>query len=511
VARLRPFRLKFPLGGLNRRTSLADMPQDSTPLCMNVWPIDPSTGRERGGVRPPMSTLASRGQAPYAWCPVRYLATGTVRTGIAATFADGTYTTLDGVTWTVRIATDPGTDFASCAIKDQKLFQAAAGAKTRQYTFATAVETTLQPDAGGGSDAPENCAIVWVHQDRLALAGDPNNSHVIYMSAAGDSANWDTSINAAGGAWTNTGAAGGYVGEQVTAAIRHTDNTSLIGSAYSMYSVTGNPRTNGARPVSEIIGPLSHKAWCKGTDAEGSNATFLFTGDGLLVIPEGATRPQRLSREKLPNELVGVSPGAGDKVTIGYDQRWMGIHVSVDYNSGTDVDYFFDLQSGGWWPEDFTDLTPHLYATFPAIMSSTKSSILGIGSSGAVKQFNTAGSEDFDSYLVFPPIIMGDVLYEGVMKSINAVLADGSQSVNWELYVGKSVEAAYQKIGTPPSFADKDPSYSGTAWNREGINFWQNPQVAGYAAFLKIYDVSNERWLIEEIFGELAPSGRRRQ
>jgi hypothetical protein len=232
--------IRFPVGGLDKRYGFQNQPPYTTAYCLNVWPTERTTGRERGGVRPGVTQLAARANAPYHWCQAVYVDSG-VKTGIAAVFADGTYTTLDGVTWTQRISTAPGTDFATCAVYNGALYQAAGGGKCLEKDLPAGATQNLQPDTGGGTDAPENCGIVWVHQDRLALAGDTVNPNRVYFSAVNDSGDWDFSNPAVGSAVALGGAEGGFIGESVTAAIAHSGDTSLIGSASSIYAVIGQP------------------------------------------------------------------------------------------------------------------------------------------------------------------------------------------------------------------------------------------------------------------------------
>ena len=71
----RPFSLRFPLGGLDRRYAFQDQAPYTTPDCMNVWPLDVTSGRERGGVRPGLTSLTTVA-APYGWTTGNYLDSG---------------------------------------------------------------------------------------------------------------------------------------------------------------------------------------------------------------------------------------------------------------------------------------------------------------------------------------------------------------------------------------------------------------------------------------------------
>lgn len=513
----KPFTITFPLGGLDRQFSIQSQPPYSCAACLNVYPIDTGTGRARGGVRPVLKQLANTGYAPYHWTKISYLDTGpnpdVVQEGILLCDAGGTRSSVDGATWTELIGTNPASSLSSCVAYNGMVYQASSGsaAVVKQATVLGASEADLS-NAGGGT-APTKCGIVWVHQDRLALAGDFANPHTIYMSAVGDATDWDYSDNTTGGAWTNTGAEGGQLGHAVTAAINHNNDISLIGSIRSIYAVLGNPRVSGTRRVSDTIGPLNNNCWCKGIDANGDNSTYLLSYDGLYMIPAGDyTKLVKLSKNKLPVEMTGVNPASGDVACIGFDNMWSGLYITINPNSGSDVNYFYHIPTDSYWPLTLP-ITPQVYATFPAVQTAVRSSILPISTGGSVRQFDNAelqggSNELIDSYLLLGPIRLGNSDREGMLTALTAALATGSEAVNWEVYCGDTAEEAYTA-----AIAASSPNFTGTAWTYSSsrhLNYWQHPRVRGAYMYLRIADVANERWLIEEIIGERADAGKRR-
>jgi hypothetical protein len=89
VPKVNSFKIEFPLAGLDRQFAIQNQPPYSCAACLNVYPIDTSSGRARGGVRPVLKQLASTGFAPYHWRPISYLDT-TVKEGILLCNAGGT-------------------------------------------------------------------------------------------------------------------------------------------------------------------------------------------------------------------------------------------------------------------------------------------------------------------------------------------------------------------------------------------------------------------------------------
>ena len=204
-----------------------------------------------------------------------------------------------------------------------------------------------------------------------------------------------------------------------------------------------------------------------------------------------------------------MNPVNGDNVAIGFDGRWQGIHITVRPNSGSSISYFYHIPTDSYWPEDFhvpgdiLNVIPQLYPTYVPMQSATKSSIVPISEEGGVYQFDSESTEDFDSYLDMGPIRLAGPTGEGYIASITGVLADGSDACNARLRFGKSCEEAFRQ--TTPAHI-----YTLSPWDREGINYTQQPRKGDFAAYLQIYDVSDERWIIEEVFGEIGSRGMRR-
>jgi hypothetical protein len=516
------FVVELPVGGINRhgpfneqnkyRSSDGQHHYATTPAAKNVFCLDVTTGRLRLGPRPVLLSLTTltSSAAPYHWCPVSYLDSGT-QEGVLVCTAQGTYSTLDFVTFTERIDTNPGSNFSTCAYFNGLVYQATSGANCRQAVIPAGASADLS-NAGGGT-APTNCGLVWVHQGRLALSGKSDGAHQVFMSATGDATNWDYAQTTQGGAWANTGSEAGKIGQMVTAAINHNRDTSIVGSLRSMYGIVGNPRGGGyTTQISQSIGPLGNNAWCKGIDASGANSTFIMSYDGLYILPSGSLgEPRQVSRKKIPNDLIGVDPVAGDRCCIGYDSRWPAIHISVDYASGSDVNYVYHIPTDSWW-EWTLPITPHLYPTFPKAQTTDTSAILPIGSAGSVRQYDYSaaqggGNESFDSY-IFIVVPLADPGSVAVLHSITAALAKDSEDCTCEIYVGDSYEQAYTAAlaGSSPDFTLDDWQYTSTQY----LNPWQHPRVRGHTAILRIEDSTDRRWIIEQIVARsLALAGRR--
>ena len=226
------------------------------------------------------------------------------------------------------------------------------------------------------------------------------------------------------------------------------------------------------------------------------------------LVTRAVARSAGLEEAVLAHRLMGgFAPSAeawrtlvaadanGDNVAIGFDPRWKGIHITVRPDTGDPISYFYHIDSDSYWPQDFEENTFQLYPTFVPMQSATKSAIVPMSTTGDVYRFDSESTEEFDSWLDLGPIRLAGPTGEGYIASISASLADGSDDCNARLRSGDSIEQAFRQT-------DAGHMYTLAPWS-EGYNYSQRPQVGGYAAYLEIYDISNERWILEEVVGEI--------
>jgi hypothetical protein len=232
----------------------------------------------------------------------------------------------------------------------------------------------------------------------------------------------------------------------------------------------------------------------------------LATRKGLYVIPAGTgSRPEAVSSGVIPNELLSIDPSAGDRVSVGYDHRWEGLQITINYNSGTDESFFFDLKDKGFWPQTFSTM-PMAAVSFPKIQTDNNSAIV-VFDDTAAHQFKRdpegiETGETRDSY-VWIPIPIAAIDDEGILHSIVAALAKDSADVNWAIHVGDTAEDAFNSTA----------AFTGTAWSYASgryLNYRHFPRVRGAYAYIKVSDVSNNRWLLEQIVAEVVYAGGRR-
>jgi hypothetical protein len=271
----------------------------------------------------------------------------------------------------------------------------------------------------------------------------------------------------------------------------------LVGMTDSLDVVRGTE--TGAmliETLSHEVGPLMQSAWCH--DATGR--LWMFTRDGLYTMQAGCgDAVESVSRESLPAELIAVDPGAGDKVSVCYDHRWRLIHIIVNFNSGDDVWFAYDLDGKGFWPLSSSN-TWNLAVPIKRSMTTAKSGTILLTTSSSAYQMDRGGGESVDSYLVYGPIMLSSQGAYGILVDITARLSSGSGDVAYEIYSGHSPEEAYAAVvaGTPIAF-------SGT-WTIEGLSYHDQPMVGDVCVYIKLKDSGNTDWNHEGVDCGIRPT-----
>ncbi|RLB62570.1 MAG: hypothetical protein DRH08_12250, partial [Deltaproteobacteria bacterium] len=195
--------VKFPIKGLERRWGFQGQGPFSTVDCVNVWPTDWTTGRERGCTRPKLvsATDISAGE-PSNWCEAAWQkvpggseAGGSIHVGVAVAGKNGVMLVSRDKS-DVKFSTTGS--FNSCAVYLQRLFAVAGTAEVSavnlsdddalnvanpliaDYVDDTEEDGVIVDDTRKGT-VPTNCTLVQTWGDRLVLAGDTENPMVIYM------------------------------------------------------------------------------------------------------------------------------------------------------------------------------------------------------------------------------------------------------------------------------------------------------------------------------------------
>jgi hypothetical protein len=486
------------------------------------------------------SAKGSVGSDPASWTTVTYVSGGTTRVGVAVASDSGAYVAVDDGSFVPAIPGGRGdvTMFGTRLVHvDTTRINYKAmpngGVKNLSATLSKGInidcETKAETGGGQGGDpnVPTKGTVCAVHGGRLVVG----HNNVLYFSEIGSFTNPNTTqcivnpdYNAVtnptvpleiqsrdnndkliylGGSWDysrtdraapwKSGGSNATINEPIVSLIPHSHNCLIVGGTNQLQVVRGNPIALHGEidTLSYTDSPIDNGAWCKGANGW----TYFIGNDGLYGFPGGCpnTEPHSISRETLPDRLAGLSAENGDKATVGYDQRWRGLHIYVSRKSGgafpvLDRDYYFySLVKGqeGFWPMH-TNRDYRLAVNYKSAVSSTESSMLAIDRSGTCYQFTKDSNEGFHSVMWLGPIKLGRSGSEGMISEIASVVAEDSDTISWGIYAADSAEEAFAMDARPKENNHRDASFKGDKWTTTGKQYVQNPCVAGQSAFIKL-------------------------
>jgi hypothetical protein len=462
VAKKRPVELHFPLGGVVKKFAVQNQPPYTTPNALNVSPEAVGELRHRGGVRGGLSKAfafqmghVTLGRAIRMITTVQHVSNNVLKTRIVASAGGNTHYELDDGTFSSSMPVggllDPTVTISSTQLVHaidafQKLYvadwdptAAASAADRRPKVF--------DPAAGAGGlsiltatagTIPLGCMAIARYRGRLVLAGALSNPHQWYMSKVGVFTDFDYASTSPLGAVTGTLAPAFALGEPITALIT--------------------------------------------------------TGDECLVFGcDDRARPQSLSRERIPTDLLNVNRST-KIVNMAYDTFRRGVRIFIvptDFSAGSA--WFFDWENKAFWPESYpAAMQPtaiHARRDFP----SDQSVVLLGGTDGYVRWNRTNQTTDdgtaIASYLWYGPLGFGRGFTESRVDELHATLANNSGNVDWTLYAGSGPEEALDG-----SHID----YRTGTWSQDRHTYHQNPRISGSDFMLKLSS-SSAIWSLERI------------
>lgn len=367
-------------------------------------------------------------------------------------------------------------------------------------TIMTATMSGLIPAQVTAGQVPTGCPLICRYLDRTVFAGAEVAPNAWYMSRQGNPLDWDYSQLDAQKAVAGPASPAGIPGEPITALAPHSDDYLIIGTRNTLWRMVGDPASGGVLAcLSHTIGMISAKSWCIASTGE----MIFLSMDGLYMLdPGGDAYPLPLSREIIPRDLLNLNP---DMITasLEYDVTGGGIHIfltSVSENSR--LHWWFDWNRKTFWPVSIVvDQEPTATCVLQATAVEESGVIIG-GRDGTLRKFNDLAEDDcgtvFVTYAVMGPIGLNSDLMVGTVLSLDAIMAERSGDVMWEVLPSLTFEGA----------ASAAAAASGT-WIA-GINATVYPAARGQAFSLKVIGTPGRRWAMEQVTGTIKEGGRRR-
>lgn len=493
-----------PLGGTVRKMGFQKQEPFSTIDSTNMWPLNSIDNRLALATRPPLERYLEVDDNINLLCRVSgdgnqdpqqtfvyasegdlYVWTGTGFDQVDTAFAPAT---VPAVTTGRAVYATPFLEKVVIANSGTPLvYDHDADLLTNRITYLTATAGTV----------PVDCRIVVTWQGAVWFAGAPDAPHILYASRTGDITDYDYFAlpEDEGGAFATIDDNEGLIGEPITALMPQTTDTMVVGCLDSMWAIKGHPRRGGSvESISTKIGPLGQGAWAKAPD----NTLFVLTKVGIVTIaPQDGSIPALISKEKIPNELIGLEFDPLDPtISMAYDTVWNGLIINK--RGDNEQSWWFDPQYGGFHKMALTvSGPPTVMLTFPSLDSATASGCLFGGEFGLYR-FDAMGVNETPVWSVFigPIKISPNALLKSKVETVKVVL--GAETIpgtgdegTFGVFVGVDGEEAYNNANNSRAGTGYEVSTSVLIANNGLIR----PQLSGHAVILRAF--GTDRFIFE--------------
>lgn len=337
---------------------------------------------------------------------------------------------------------------------------------------------------------------------RLVLAGKNTDPHFWVLSRRGNPLDFNLGADAfdVNRAIASSNADAGAIGEPITALVPY-DDYHVFGCTSSIWSMIGDPAQNGRLvEATSAIGIMDKMAFAKGPKRE----LYLLGHDGMYLMIGPAGNLESISREVLPAELRDLDV-ASNFVMMAYSTRHRGVFIFVTNkeSGGGNTHWWFDGETGGFWPMSFSgDHEPTAALAYDPTVASDAVVLFG-GRDGYVRALRPGNPDDDDtaisSHVLLGPFMPGSLTHEGAIMMMFATLAGGSGTVTWQTFSGKSAEEAYA-AATATTLV---PKSTGT-W-RAGRSGHTYPRTRGQAIFVRLSSTST--WALESMVARITKQG----
>lgn len=452
---MRSLNLLFPMRGVVRSEPFRVPPKSEgfvSPWAVNCRIYANIDRRMRGGSRPGLTKYVSTDMGTTI-ADIVSVNTSSASGGaspILLVLVDSTIKTVEGGTATTQVAylTDESDNILTDASGNQIVVSSGSAPSSgflvtgQQHVFAVTTSgiTKMDPKTGqvdslAASDGiiPTNCTFGAIYRDRFLLSGEDN---AIYTSRQGDYTDWNYGkhVDDSGRSLAFQLALAGDVGPLPTAMIPHKDTSMLAATKRTLWVVSGDPGADGTlKRVSENVGIISDRAWCKIEDS----ICFLAT-DGIYRVQADGSGLTPLSENTVPDELRDVDTSTVT-VTMGYDHDRRAVHVFLRTSGGSNNHWVYELQTETWWPVRFAT-NDHS----PLAVCQHDGELLLAGNDGYVRK--VGGSDDdgvnIASHVVIGPLRIGSQNHYGRLLNLHGITAAGSADVTWRIIAGDTAEEA---------------------------------------------------------------------
>lgn len=364
----------------------------------------------------------------------------------------------------------------------------------------------LLPTDGGSS---EGGTIICTYRGRVVIAGLQSDPQNWFMSRQGDPLDWNYggTIDGQEPVAGDQGTAVGKVGDIITAMAPWSDDVLVFGGDHTLSMMSGDPAAGGRiDTISNQIGVVGPDAW-----AHDPFGNLHFVGnDGHYRMPSGGGQPECLSRGRLDKTFRDTDYALNRPILV-WDRERIGLWIFFARSDAiVATPLFWDQRTDSYWPQQFPqNQGPFCSLLFDADKPNDRAILLG-GNDGYVYQLDSSAGDDngtaISSYVVFPPIVVGDQARVNVLQT-GLILDDGgSATLSLKAYSGRYAAQAVDRAVaiTGPRF-ERTISEGGRQ-----INFMN--RVSGHAVCYRLAtDTDGGSWAMESASPAIDPAGLARR
>jgi hypothetical protein len=519
--------LRFPLGGMDRADAFGKQPArpiGTDPITgkkvyvatsrfgQNVRAFEPLTNRARGGSRQGLGRTKA-GAVVAGWL-VQGLGTlsntevnvqsisGRFVTVVAVSKGVVYYARPDDTVWTQATNLTGNTPplvftgivrMASCV---QKLWFA-DGANAAYFDPVDNSVHTWTATAGtlpaSGANRPRLICTWRGRVVQSGLLGDPQNW---FMSRVNVPTDYDYAplSPSATQAVAGNNSKQGQLGDVIQALAPYNDDLLVMGGSQSLWQMRGDPMDNGSLDlITDAIGMAWGDSWC----LDPGGAMYFVASRPAIYRMEPGSKPVRIS-QPVERLLAGIDTGA-NSLTMKWDDREQALKLFVTPLAAPAVTTHFtwEARTGAWWTDAFANNNHNPLVATVLEGNTAAQRLLLIGSwDGYVRSYQDGQTTD-DGTNIESEVVIGPILTSGLddvmFNEIQGVLAEEGGTVDYEVRVGKTAEAALAS----------DPVVKGT-W-KPGRNFTRPVRRAAHALYVTLR--STNAWAIEAIRATVEPRG----
>jgi len=512
------FQQAFPFKGINENYSFHGQPPGTCADALNVRAYDPDTGRSRGAQRAGLSKYLS-GQHTGGTKTIQDLTSLVFVVAAAEVATTINWRNIKRVavcngsvqTFTTSAFATPTSGSGALSSLANKIFSApmfdklyfADGVNEKLYNLTTDAVAAWTASSGSLPGTTYKPRLIELWHGRIVCSGVRDDPHNWFMSAVGDADNWNyspaTTVETQAIAGNNSTA--GKVGDVINTMIPYNDDLLIFGCDHSIWQLTGDPVAGGRIDrISDITGMSFGRPWAKTPDG----AIYFWGSRGGLYRMIPGSAPERISADKIDERFADVDI-ENVMVSMVWDDRTQGLHVFISpLTAAAATHYYYDARNDSFWADSFasTNHNPITVDLFDGDDPTDRVVLLG-GMDGYIRKIDVAAddddTEDIDSYVVIGPVKLAQNM-SFRLDEIQVLLGENSDAAKLEVYVGNTVEQAYNstQVFEANLVAGRNPS--------------KRPRRRGHAAYIKILnDDPDSKWSYESMNVSLTPYGRNAQ